>query len=177
MTNVKQLIRHQDHLSFYCGFAGPSREATLVKHHDIPGAAGLVPSHSWPNFHSNVLCYWHHTARRYGRLVIWSEHAHLVSAVILASDMCIATRKKHNANSSCKLAGLLFQIPGLLLASLAGVGAANFLKQPASWLHGLASGGEYSSVTCLQHVIWNGLTRMHLCHPILYCYICSCGKC
>lgn len=39
-------------------------------------------------------------------------------------------------------AGLLFQFPGLLLASLAGVGAANFLKHPAPWLHGLTSGGK-----------------------------------
>ncbi len=39
---MKQLIRHQDRLSLCCGFTGFGREATLVKHHDVPGAAGLV---------------------------------------------------------------------------------------------------------------------------------------
>eukprot|EP00891_Asterochloris_glomerata_P000418 jgi/Astpho2/418/e_gw1.00011.213.1_t len=40
------------------------------------------------------------------------------------------------------LTGLLFQYPGLLLAGLVGVGAANWLKSPAPWLKALTSGGE-----------------------------------
>ncbi|KAL0039433.1 hypothetical protein WJX79_008119 [Trebouxia sp. C0005] len=39
------------------------------------------------------------------------------------------------------LSGLLFQLPGLLLASACGIGAANFLKDPAPWLRCVTSGG------------------------------------
>lgn len=83
---------------------------------------------------------------------------------------CTAARKKQNANNSLyKPAGVLFQLPGLLLASLAGIGAANFLKHPAPWLHGLTSGGKY---TALQHACNTFQlsilkTLLHLCHPIL----------
>ena len=45
----------------------------------------------------------------------------------------------------CIPAGLLFQYPGLLLAGLVGVGAANWLKTPAPWLKALTSGGEASA--------------------------------
>ena len=37
-------------------------------------------------------------------------------------------------------AGILFQYPGLVIAALVGAGAANVLKHPAPWLHGLTSG-------------------------------------
>ena len=43
-------------------------------------------------------------------------------------------------------AGLLFQFPGLLLASAAGIGAANFLKDPAPWLQCATSGGQSHSL-------------------------------
>ena len=39
-------------------------------------------------------------------------------------------------------AGILFQYPGLLIAALVGAGAANVLKHPAPWLHGLTSGAR-----------------------------------
>ncbi len=39
-------------------------------------------------------------------------------------------------------AGILFQLPGLLLAGTCGIGAANFLKNPAPWLRCVTSGGE-----------------------------------
>ena len=41
-------------------------------------------------------------------------------------------------------AGLLFQLPGLLLAGACGIGAANFLKNPAPWLRCVTSGGEFT---------------------------------
>ena len=39
-------------------------------------------------------------------------------------------------------AGILFQLPGLLLAGACGIGAANFMKNPAPWLRCVTSGGE-----------------------------------
>ena len=42
-------------------------------------------------------------------------------------------------------AGFLFQFPGLFLASVSGIGAANFLKDPAPWLRCLTSGGEHDA--------------------------------
>lgn len=44
------------------------------------------------------------------------------------------------------VAGFLFQFPGLLIASLAGWGAAKFLRDPADWLIGLTSGGDMTIV-------------------------------
>lgn len=41
-------------------------------------------------------------------------------------------------------AGLLFQLPGLLLAGACGIGAANFLKNPEPWLLCVTSGGEFA---------------------------------
>jgi len=38
------------------------------------------------------------------------------------------------------MTGVLFQYPGFLIAALVGAGAANVLKHPAPWLHGLTSG-------------------------------------
>lgn len=38
------------------------------------------------------------------------------------------------------LTGLLFQLPGLVIMTLVGVGAASFLKTPAPWLRGATSG-------------------------------------
>jgi len=40
------------------------------------------------------------------------------------------------------LTGILFQYPGFLIAALVGAGAANVLKHPAPWLHGLTSGAR-----------------------------------
>ena len=50
----------------------------------------------------------------------------------------------------CSPAGLLFQYPGLLLAGLVGVGAANWLKSPAPWLKAVTSGGE-ATASALPH--------------------------
>ncbi len=68
-------------------------EATLVKHHNVLGAAGLVPSHAWPNFHSNVLCYWHHTARRYGRFIVWS-------VLLIAEGLITLAIYRHDGTTS-----------------------------------------------------------------------------
>lgn len=38
------------------------------------------------------------------------------------------------------LTGLLFQLPGLVIMTLVGVGAASFLKTPAPWLRGATAG-------------------------------------
>jgi len=38
------------------------------------------------------------------------------------------------------MTGLLFQLPGLILMTLVGVGAASFLKNPAPWLRGATAG-------------------------------------
>lgn len=38
------------------------------------------------------------------------------------------------------LTGLLFQVPGLVIMTLVGVGAASFLKSPAPWLRGATAG-------------------------------------
>ena len=38
------------------------------------------------------------------------------------------------------LTGLLFQLPGLIIMTLVGVGAASFLKNPAPWLRGATAG-------------------------------------
>ena len=44
------------------------------------------------------------------------------------------------SNTAPAHAGVLFQYTGLIIASLAGAGAANWLKDPAPWLHGVLSG-------------------------------------
>ena len=38
------------------------------------------------------------------------------------------------------MTGLLFQLPGLVIMSLVGVGVASFLKEPAPWLRGAIAG-------------------------------------
>ena len=47
-------------------------------------------------------------------------------------------------------AGALFSYPGLLIAALAGVGAANFLKDPSPWLNGLLAGARTALVSSMQ---------------------------
>lgn len=42
----------------------------------------------------------------------------------------------------CLAAGVLFQYPGALISSLAGIGASRFLRDPPAWLHAVTSGGE-----------------------------------
>ena len=61
--------------------------------------------------------------------------AHMPGTQLCCYNSCMPAQRLRAA-----AAGILFQYPGLLIAALVGAGAANVLKHPAPWLHGLTSG-------------------------------------
>ena len=61
------------------------------------------------------------------------------------------------------LTGLLFQLPGLIIMTLVGVGAASFLKNPAPWLRGATAGLGAAGVADPAHALLRASARRVYC--------------
>ena len=42
---------------------GAGRKPQMADTNPFSRATGIVPAHAWPNIYTDVLCYWHHSAR------------------------------------------------------------------------------------------------------------------
>jgi hypothetical protein len=106
---------------------------------------------------------WFDVPRQRWKLCIESKTEHVehfaclqkcVEGFVKLKAACSAAEWQHQSVEAAYMlalvcAGLLFQLPGLLLAGGCGIGAANFLKNPAPWLRCVTSGGEFTHTPLL----------------------------
>jgi hypothetical protein len=106
--------------------------------------------------------------------------AHMCYHFILLKAAYSAAECQHQSVAAVYMlalvsAGLLFQLPGLLLAGACGIGAANFLKNPAPWLRCVTSGGEiaHKPLPCLCNCAHSGsiteFNDLYLKDPNSFC--------
>ena len=77
------------------------------------------------------------------------------SALPHRADGKLMTMRCRSSGSSGGLAtGALFQYPGLIMMSLVGVGAANFLVDPPAWFKGAVDGMRLiaANTICIIHL-------------------------